>query len=236
VARHISAKRSKRKSMLIVCEGENTEPEYLKTLKDALVLGAIVDIQVHGGVGHTDPLGLIKEAEAFAKRRKKEAKDSPTKTEYDSEWVVFDAEQRTDAELREAIHVARRAKVTLIISRPCFEAWYLHHEKLNLPAMTSGRDAEHQLVRVIPEYGKNRSAARIAAEWALKEKRLETALRHARAVEAEVFSDLNFKELPMSQGTAVHCLVEALIGNCTDRPALERLGLKGFDLTVNRAG
>lgn len=227
MARHSFAKRQARPAMLIVCEGENTEPEYFRALKAALILHATVEVEVKGkdDTGHTDPFKLIDEAKGFAKRRKKEAEQNPTKSEFDSVWVVFDAERRTDAQLREVILAARKAKMIPIISRPAFEVWYLHHERRTLPAMSTGRDAERHLAGLIDGYGKNLAAAKAAARWSLESGRLAKALTHSTAVRPEVFTDLAHGELPCGPGSGMETLVEALIASCADQPARQRLGL-----------
>lgn len=213
--------------MLIVCEGENTEPEYFRALKAALILHTTVEVEVKGkdDTGHTDPLKLINEAKGFAKRRKKEAEQNPTKSEFDSVWVVFDAERRTDAQLREVIIATRKAGMIPVVSRPSFEVWYLHHDRRNLPAMSTAQDAERHLARLIEGYGKSLSAAKAAAVWALAEGRLPKAMANSRAVRSEVFTDAAHEELPCVPGSGMEKLVEALIASCADRPALQRLGL-----------
>lgn len=227
MARHTFPKRKALRSMLIVCEGENTEPEYFRALKEALLLHATVDVEVKGqdDTGHTDPLGLINEAKGFVKRRKKEAEQNPTKSEFESVRLVFDAERRTEAQLREVILAARQAKMVPIISRPSFESWYLHHEKRNLPAMSTAREAERHLAEIVEGYGKSRAAAKAAARWALENGRLAKALRHSDGVHSEVFTDRTHEELPCAPGSDMTRLVKELISNCHDRPAKQGLGL-----------
>lgn len=227
MARQSFAKRKARPAMLIVCEGENTEPEYFRALKAALILHATVDVEVKGrdDTGHTDPLGLINEAKGFVKRRKNEAEQNPTKSEFESVHVVFDAERRTEAQLREVILAARKAKMKTIISRPSFEVWYLLHDRRNLPAMSTATDAERHLVKLIEGYGKNHAAAKEAAHWALENERLPKALTHSTAVRSEIFTDPAHVELPCAPGTDMASLVAELIQSCSDLPAKQRLGL-----------
>ena len=117
------AVRQPRKTFVIFCEGERTEPEYLHALKRKSSVRdvAAVDIRVetgHGGV----PLTLVSmAADAHSRAISEEA-------EIDEFWCVFDVEWPVNhANLKEAIDQAHRNEIAVAISNPCFELWLILH-------------------------------------------------------------------------------------------------------------
>ncbi len=142
--RHLRAAptRDVEKRVLIVCEGEVTEVEYLR----ALITWArqpTIDVVVVGLA--VDPLTLVDEAIA---RRGADA------DAWDDVWCCFDVD---DFGLRvgRAREKAKAHGVKMAMSNPCFELWlYLHHhdspgmrttaEMQRLFSMsTTGVDAKH---------------------------------------------------------------------------------------------
>lgn len=118
------ATRQPRKTLVVFCEGEKSEPQYLLALrrqpfvKDA----AAVDIQVETGHGGAVPLTLV--TLAIAARAKSAAEEA----EIDEFWCVFDVEwPRNHPHLSEAITKARANDIKLAISNPCFELWLILH-------------------------------------------------------------------------------------------------------------
>jgi hypothetical protein len=119
------ALRQPRKTLVIFCEGERTEPEYLQALKRKPSVRdvAAVDIRVetsHGGA----PLTLVSMAAgARSKAISEEA-------EIDEFWCVFDVEWPVNhPNLKEAIEQAYRSEIRVAVSNPCFELWLILHFK-----------------------------------------------------------------------------------------------------------
>lgn len=117
------AVRQPRKTFVIFCEGERTEPEYLQALKRKPSVRdvAAVDIRVetsHGGA----PLTLVSmAADARSRAISEEA-------EIDEFWCVFDVEWPVNhANLKETIDQAHRNEIGVAISNPCFELWLILH-------------------------------------------------------------------------------------------------------------
>ncbi len=118
------ATRRPRKTLLVFCEGERTEPEYLNSLKrqPAVRDVAAVDFRVETGHGGSVPGTLVSMA-AVARSR---AIDE--EAEIDEFWCVFDVEwPRNHPGLSEAIERARQNDIQLAISNPCFELWLILH-------------------------------------------------------------------------------------------------------------
>jgi hypothetical protein len=119
------AVRQPRKTFVIFCEGERTEPEYLQALKRKPSVRdvAAVDIRVETGRGGA-PLTLVSlAADARSRAISEEA-------EIDEFWCVFDVEWPVNhPNLKEAIDQARYNEIGLAVSNPSFELWLILHFK-----------------------------------------------------------------------------------------------------------
>lgn len=120
------ATRPPRKTLVIFCEGEKTEPQYLLALKqEAFVTdAAAVDIRVETGRGGAVPPTLVTLATAAR------AKSAAEEAETDEFWCVFDVEwPRNHPHLPEAIARGTANNIRLAISNPCFELWLILHHR-----------------------------------------------------------------------------------------------------------
>lgn len=118
------ATRRPRKTVMVFCEGERSEPEYLQALKRESVVRetASVDLRVDTNHGGSVPMTLVRRA--VKARRRAESEDG----EIDEFWCVFDVEWPTNhPDLKNAIDLARRNGIHLAISNPCFELWLILH-------------------------------------------------------------------------------------------------------------
>ncbi len=113
-----SRPRSERKTVLIVTEGERTEVQYLQGLAQYYrASGIVVRPIVCKGAG-PDPSKVL----AAAKSWKRADPDR-----YDEVWTVVDVDEH--ALLEPTLVDARRARIPMVVSNPCFEIWLLwHHE------------------------------------------------------------------------------------------------------------
>jgi hypothetical protein len=121
--RRVGTRRPKR-TFLIFCEGQRTEPEYLNALKMQPFVRdvAAVDLRVETGHGGVVPRTLV--ALACDARSRAIAEDA----EIDEFWCVFDVEwPRNHPGLAAAISQAERNGVRLAVSNPCFELWLILH-------------------------------------------------------------------------------------------------------------
>lgn len=116
--------RKPRKTLVIFCEGERTEPEYLDALKRQPPVRdvAAVDLRVETGQGGSVPRALVAMAtEARARAIEEDA-------EIDEFWCVFDVEwPKNHPGLGEAVRQARANGINLAVSNPCFELWLILH-------------------------------------------------------------------------------------------------------------
>ena len=109
-----------RARFVIFCEGELTEPLYLKAFASLQEIRSVATLDIRGMA--CEPRKLVEEARA-AKRS--ERRQSTGVTKY---WCVFDVEAPTrHARLNEAVQMARDNGISVAISNPCFELWLVLH-------------------------------------------------------------------------------------------------------------
>jgi hypothetical protein len=140
--------------VLIVCEGEKTEPNYFNGLKDHYGLNS-ANVEVCGECD-SDPHGIAK----FAKGRYREEKNAGDP--FDRVYCVFDKD--THASYQQAIDQISRATPKevffAITSVPCFEYWLLLHFQYTtkpyepLPGNSAGNQVLRDLKAVMPDYKK----------------------------------------------------------------------------------
>ena len=108
----------KMKQFLIICEGENTEPEYFKSFPVGNA-----EVESYG-------LGMSKTALVNAALKKLKNDEDAKRKEV---WVVFDMDIKGDqsGQLKEdynnAIELATRNKLRVAYSNDAFELWFLLH-------------------------------------------------------------------------------------------------------------
>lgn len=142
------------KAFLIVTEGQKTEPNYLKALRDRLQL-AVADVDIDHPEG-TDPVTLTKRAIELRNRRRREAKNG-FKIPYDEVWVVFDLEQAYDERRRladQAKSLKEAKDIHFASSDPCFEYWLLLHEKYTTAPLVDCAAVIELLKTHLPGYAK----------------------------------------------------------------------------------
>lgn len=107
--------KEQRTTIGIMCEGE-TEAQYFKILKHRYNTPAVtaqkLDIKAVDKAG----TALIKKAAAIAKQH-----------QYVRTYVVFDRDDRSDAEVAKCRKLAQELGMTMLFSSACFEIWYLLH-------------------------------------------------------------------------------------------------------------
>lgn len=115
--RRKTASRPERKTIVVFCEGEASEPDYINALKRLPAVRDNTAINVEIDPGQGVPVTLVE----LAIRR---AADD----EVDECWCVFDVEwPEHHPNLDRAIDLAKRHRIKLAISNPCFELWLILH-------------------------------------------------------------------------------------------------------------
>lgn len=134
--------------ILIVCEGEKTEINYLKQLKDFFRLNNVaIDIL---SSKNPSPLQVVEFAQKNNKR-------------YDKVYCVFDKD--THSTFDEALQKCKKYNFEAIVSNPCFEFWILlHFACTTKPFGTNSPCSElinNDLKKYIKDYTKNYNFANI---------------------------------------------------------------------------
>ncbi|WP_204105769.1 MULTISPECIES: RloB family protein [Spirulina sp. CCY15215] len=120
-------RRQIRKRFLIICEGEQTEPNYFKYFQQ---IGrdkqkATIDIEIQTACNKGGGVGITVVKEAIKKKKKDRT------YEKDEVWCVFDRdakpENKNQHNFNEAIQLASNNDINLAISNDAFELWYLLH-------------------------------------------------------------------------------------------------------------
>lgn len=110
--------REQRQQILIVYEGEKTEPNYFEAIKRRLPRH-VVELHVEGVGANT--LSLVRRAQEL--RSQYSHMDPPL----DQVWVVFDRDSFPPDDFDNAIHMAEADKIACAWSNEAFELWYLLH-------------------------------------------------------------------------------------------------------------
>ena len=129
--------RSPKRRLLVVCEGENTEPQYIRGL-ERFLRDATLSIEIPPKEFNSD---AVKDAR----------RSGDDNLRFDEVWCVFDRDdhERFDA----ACQMARDNLFGLAVSNPCFELWLLLHFQDNPGAQHRDRIKE-MLARQLPGYDK----------------------------------------------------------------------------------
>jgi hypothetical protein len=136
--------------VLIICEGQNTEPQFFDGFRRAC-RNSRVDIKL------APEHGVPKTVVEIAKRYKQEAEEDAVREHddnlaYDSVWCVFDIDEHPY--VGDARQMARDNGIDLAISNPCFELWLLLHFRDN-PGMQHRDRLQAMLTAYVPEYDKH---------------------------------------------------------------------------------
>lgn len=170
--RRARAKRYPYDTVLIVCEGEKTEPYYFKELRDDLQLNT-ANIEITGDTGGSSPVNVV----AYGLKHYKE---------YDKVFCVFDKDRHASyQQALDMIHGKKLRKEHIILtitSVPCFEFWILLHFRKTTRNFDTGPGSIcdqviADLKSFLPQYTKGTRGLYLQ----IKEMR-PAAIKHAREV------------------------------------------------------
>lgn len=185
-----------KKVVLILCEGEKTEPNYFREFP--FNKGKYF-VKVEGEGSNT--VSLVEDAV----NRKNEAIKS--KTPYHKIWCVFDKDDFDD-KFNVAIELARKNGIECAYSNESFELWYVLHYEYSQSALK--RDAYcHKLTTLLQAEGRGKYKKNRDDIYKILESKQSVALRNAK----KLLSDVHAKGLTpvqMNPCTTVCRLVEEL--------------------------
>jgi hypothetical protein len=135
--------------VLVLCEGEVTEPEYLQGLAKNRKNPRV---QIDVAAVHGDPRTLVQ----AAKKRKADSESKALRQgddnlAFDSVWCVFDIDQHSY--ISDAKQIALENGIHVAVSNPCFELWLLLHFR-DQPGMQSTSRMRTLLFDYVSQYDK----------------------------------------------------------------------------------
>ena len=163
-------------AILIVCEGRETEPNYIDGLRDHLRVN-VAAVHFERGDSVTDPVGLVRKAQRLFKGDR----------DYDRVYVVCDGDSKHLAAARAlAARPLRNSAgaittVQLIVNVPSIEYWLLLHFEYSTRPFRTAAEVQQVLRTHLPDYQKNdREVFRKAATG------LERACQRVEQLKAEL--------------------------------------------------
>lgn len=178
-----AAKRAPYDKILIVCEGEKTEPFYFQGVRDHYGLNT-ANVEICGECG-SDPKSVVH----YAKQRYREERDAGDA--FDRVFCVFDKDAHHHYDEAVQTVAAQKPHKTYfaITSVPCFEYWLLLHfiyttrSFVALPGNSAGNQLLAELRHYLPEYQKGQQAlfAELIGQLEFATKNAQRALREANA-------------------------------------------------------
>ena len=166
------SRRSPKARVLVVCEGERTEPLYFEAMRDRLRLNTLV-VKAAKGV---DPRTLVNMASEEVRKERRNGE------QFDFVYCVFDRDSHPQFD--EASKTALDRGFKLARSWPCFEFWLLlHFEVVRAPYARKGSVSPcdaciHDLRKHLPDYRKG-DPATFDALWHLLDDAIENATKAA---------------------------------------------------------
>lgn len=180
-------------SILIVTEGEKTEPFYFRAFD---LHNARVVIENAKG---TDPQTV---AERAIELKTQAAKSGAA---YQSVWIVFDRDSHDLLRFKRAFSLAEEHGIEIAYSNPCFEVWYLLHFNYFESALDR-KACVNQLKQALGgSYQKNDAEMNLRLRG-----RIEGALKNAERQYANVIGDGQPDPAADCPTTTVHRLVSYL--------------------------
>ncbi|MFD1536126.1 RloB family protein [Nonomuraea guangzhouensis] len=168
--RRRTANRPERKTIVVFCEGEASEPDYINGLKRLPDVRAntSINIEIHPEQGV--PFILVQ-------RAVERSRDD----EVDECWCVFDVEwPKNHPNLKQAIRLADEHGIRLAISNPCFELWLILHFE-DQTAFMNTSEAERKSRKLDGRSGKRIDPDQyVQHRHAASERASLLAIRHAR--------------------------------------------------------
>ena len=189
--------RNRRKMILIGAEGKNeTEVTYFKEFNRKQKTYTIKAAKGNS----TDPKGIVEDTVNSVIHEELDF------AEGDMAFCVFDTDTNLSkqSQIDEAIRLADRNGVEVVLSIPCFEIWFLQHFENSTGQLTSNGAIE-RLLKYIPDYQKS------ANVFYKLEPHMDVAIRNAKNLEKHHSNIGNHpRNIECNPSTEVYRLVEIL--------------------------
>ena len=117
ILRRVSSTRVVKKSFLIICEGENTEPDYFNAFR-------LTSANIKAVGQGINTIGLVQKAITIKEEERRKGNT------FDPYWVVFDKDDFPNNDYNNAISLAQQNGFMVAHSNQAFELWFLLHFNL----------------------------------------------------------------------------------------------------------
>ena len=163
--------RKTKKIILIGAEGKNqTERKYFKAFNQVQS-----EYKIMAGKGNnTDPVGVVEDLLKSAKQEELDLKDGDMLACF----IDVDFKNGRDQELRAAMKLARQNNVSVFLSNPCFEIWYLLHFRYSTKLYGSNEEVIKELGSYISDYSKSKDV------YDVIENKIDQALLNTKRLES----------------------------------------------------
>ena len=209
IERRGAKRREQKPVVLIVTEGSKTEPKYFSSFRRRQ---SNIDIHVVGSranSGGTDYESLVRKTIDYMEKNGLSVRNG------DTLWVVADGDINYDnvdpigaksRMLDKARQLASRYAITIMLSNPCFEFWYLLHYQYTTAHLRDYDAVVNLLKSYLPDYDK----AKTVASQLLPH--LDAAIRNAERVEQYHRANgcAELCDIAVNPYTALHHLVARL--------------------------
>jgi hypothetical protein len=194
--------RRPRECILVVCEGLETEPNYLKSLRSAIGLSTL-DVEIVGE--GAEIISVVAEAIRQAEERASAALESNRLAPYDEVWCVVDTERKPDnPSWDRGVNRANSNGLKLTWSNPCFEFWLLLHFERTGRSFDGFAKVRPALVKHIKHYEKSMDCFERLAP------RIPTAIENSKHIHRAQWQNTP-RPMDCNPATTVPELVERLI-------------------------
>ena len=190
-----SGNRKEYKTLILVCEGEKTEPIYFNHYKER-----------RSGLRILTPNSTVTDPENLVNFALRQIKKYDLDIGYgDQVWCVFDADGNKKENIEKAKALAGN-KVKLCLSNPCFELWYLLHFYY-FDNKTSTAEVQQKLNRYIKNYDKTKDY------FDLLISNREKAIKNSKKVNNKHFDNgmKSILDINSNPSTQVHEIVEYIL-------------------------
>lgn len=190
--------RKAKKIILIGAEGKNqTERKYFKAFNQVQS-----EYKIMAGKGNnTDPVGVVEDLLKSAKQEELDLKDGDILACF----IDVDFKNGRDQELRAAMKLARQNNISVFLSNPCFEIWYLLHFRYSTKLYGSNEEVIKELGCYISDYSKSKDV------YNLIENKIDQALLNTKRLESYHLENGTNDRLKKLPSTEAYKLIEMIL-------------------------
>lgn len=190
--------RKTKKIILVGAEGKNqTERKYFKAFNQVQS-----EYKIMAGKGNnTDPVGVVEDLLKSAKQEELDLKDGDMLACF----IDVDFKNGRDQELRAAMKLARQNNVSVFLSNPCFEIWYLLHFRYSTKLYGSNEEVIKELGSYISDYSKSKDV------YDVIENKIDQALLNTKRLESYHLENGTNDRLKKLPSTEAYKLIEMIL-------------------------